>query len=89
MSVIYKYPIMFGAGGYNLALPRGAVIVDVGIQNGEACLWAIVEVGRPDEIRRIGAFWTGQHFDYKHGMLHLKTFTDDGGLVWHIFEDTR
>lgn len=88
MTVIYKYPLMLGSGGYKVSLPKDAIIIDVGIQDGQGTLWAIVEPGPKHEDRTIVAVWTGEPFNYKYGMVHIKSFEHDG-LVWHIFEDCR
>ena len=88
MTIIYKYPIAF-CDQFALELPFGAVILDVQLQNGFPYLWAIVDPSHPPEERLIKSAWTGHEFNYAYGLLHIKTLTDNDGLVWHIFEDSR
>lgn len=90
MTIIHKYQITLHHGAVcELSLPFGAVILDVQLQDGKPVLWAIVNPKHATENRRIISAWTGHEFNYCYGLLHIKTLTDDAGLVWHIFEDSR
>ncbi len=88
MIIIYKYPIALEFI-FDLELPWGAVILDIQWQDNQPVLWAIVNPAHAKETRRIVSVWTGVEFNYKHGLLHIKTLTDNTGTVWHIFEESR
>lgn len=82
MKVIYKYYLT-----PTVLLPKDALILKAGMQDGGLYIWAIIDPNEKTHIEReFEIVGTGHQFDYKR----LKyTFIDtifDGPLVWHIFE---
>lgn len=62
MRAIYKYPLLT-LNSFTMSLPKGAEIVHVDVQNGEAQLWAIIDPMAVYESRTFRIFATGQHID--------------------------
>ena len=84
---IYKYKSTSTAEEQKLQLPFDARILDVQIQNGRLCLWAIVDPSKDNLMRTFRVFGTGWDLPYRfvNRYVHLKT-VQDGGFVWHVFE---
>ena len=84
---IYKYKLTSTAEEQRLQLPFDAVILDVQIQNGRLCLWAVVDPDKDNLSRCFRVFGTGWDLPYRFTTRykHLKT-VQDGGFVWHVFE---
>lgn len=67
-------------------MPEGAQILSAQIQNGEVCLWALVDTEKPLKNKEIRIYGTGHPYEYTDqdakyiGTVQLKSF------VWHIFE---
>ena len=86
MKTIYKYPLSL-VDRQDLSLPRGAEILDVQLQCGQLCLWAIVDTDakfRSDYVVRIEG--TGQGpipFDHRSSLL--RRTIQQRGMVWHVF----
>lgn len=85
MRTIYKYPIPI-IDDFTLDLPGGARILDVQIQDGKPCIWAIVDTELPPIRRWFRLAGTGHPLDKVH-LIHVGTFQLKGGaLVFHLFE---
>lgn len=87
-QVIYAFPLTQGAGKTTLAMPSGALILDVAIQHGKTHLWALVNPEAPKVNRVFVAIGTGFEIpDEKFvSLCHLKT-VHAKPFVWHIFEE--
>ena len=69
-----------------VSMPKGAEILDVGIQRGEIQIWAIVDPDANTEDRSFSIYGTGMIID-PEGKKYLKTiFVQNGDFIWHIFE---
>lgn len=70
-------------------LPQGAQILDVQVQNGQVCMWAICLPSLPTQPRYIGIYGTGNPLpdvDLDNAR-YISTFQMHGGaLVFHAFE---
>lgn len=67
-------------------MPAGAKLLDVQMQGGACCLWALCDENAPKEQRRIAIYGTGNLMPDEPGE-HIATFQMHGGsLVFHAFE---
>ena len=88
MRVIHKQQIPLGPGEFSITLPRGAVILDVQRQNnsGNLCMWYLLAAGAAYEEKKLYVFGTGQHIPDGLKLAYVATY-QEGGFVWHIFEE--
>ena len=82
MKKICEYKL----GTSELMLPIGAEILDVQVQYGDICLWAIVDLRNPKEIRHIEMFSAGQDLPEIDSYKHISTILLPNTDVVHIFE---
>lgn len=88
MKQVFKYFLPLG-GECTLQLPRGAQVLSAKEQNGQLCLWALVD---PSETIMYDRFFsvlgTGiPHFNTMVDFHHIDTIMMMGGqLVLHVFE---
>lgn len=84
MQKIYKYPLLI-VDEQEVEMPMGSGIMSVQMQNGQPCLWALVDTDNTPEKRKIFIRGTGHPAD---GMgRYISTFQMKGGeLVFHAFE---
>jgi len=81
--VIYKYTL--DQARMILSMPRGAIVLSVGVQNGVICLWVLVEPLAEFTQRAFRWYGTGQPID-EYGR-YIGTVQVSGlGFVWHVFE---
>jgi hypothetical protein len=84
MQKIYKYPLLI-MDEQEVEMPMGAGIMSVQMQNGQPCLWALVDTGNTSERRKILIRGTG-HAASSLGR-YISTFQmKDGAMVFHAFE---
>jgi hypothetical protein len=85
MNTVYKYELEIGAT--RIALPIGAKILHVDMQNETPQLWALHRKGETEtQWRKIVMFGTGHQISEKaHELAHISTIKD-GLYVWHFFE---
>jgi hypothetical protein len=87
---VWKYPIT-PTERQSLKMPDGAEILDVQVQRGSTCLWALVDGERPKVTRHFVMVGTGHEIpeqDYGVWRVYVGTFQLAGGdLVFHLFED--
>ena len=86
MLKVWKYSLHLGER-VELAMPKGARVLDVHEQGRELCLWALVDDTRPLEQRVFAIYGTGhplaEQLVHKHvGTIHVTELA----LVWHVFE---
>ena len=85
MKSIWKFPIE-AVGIQGIPMPLGAKLLDVQIQAGQPCLWALVDPAAEKVTRQISVYGTG------HPMLlpdqpYIASFQLAGGaLVFHAFD---
>lgn len=88
MMVIYKYPILV-IDSQCIELPKGAVILSVGVQNEiQVCLWAVVDPTQGVEYREIVIIGTGNPMTELPANLRRAFIGTvlQGPFVWHVFE---
>jgi hypothetical protein len=82
-KVIWKYIITYEKNKYEM--PKGAKILSVQEQNGQICLWVLVEPDAEREIRIIEIAGTGLPIKIKESWIFIGTVQTDW-FVNHIFE---
>jgi hypothetical protein len=84
MPTIYKYNLQ--PGRTVLDLPAGALPLTAQMQNGDVCMWVLLDPARPHERRFFDVYGTGHGMPADPGR-YVATFQMDGGVfVWHVFE---
>ena len=78
MKTIYKYNL-----SQPVHMPWGSTVVKVGIQNGQCCIWALVDTNAPVEERRFVVVGTGSEID--DNMVYVGTMFEEP-FVWHVVE---
>lgn len=73
-------------------LPKGATILDVQVQDGVPCLWALIHTDAPTEPLHLKVQTTGGHFVLSHYRFIATVQVECWGssnrsLVLHVFED--
>lgn len=84
-NTIWKFALAL-TGSQEIRMPENAQILSVQYQADNLVLWAIVNPAKPIVPRTIMIFGTGHLLPD----LDLRNFigtVQDGGLVWHVFED--
>lgn len=87
MNTIWKYILPLTAKQI-VFMPRGARILTVQIQEGNICLWAIVDTDNGNEERRFAIVGTGAPNEIPTDSTYIGT-CQDGAFVWHVFEYTE
>jgi hypothetical protein len=67
-----------------VAMPKGAKVVHVAVQNKVICFWAMVNPKREKEVRSFQ--WVGTGWAIPRGAVHLGSTLGKNGSVWHVFE---
>ncbi len=82
---IYKYPIPVD-DTLVVGMPDGAQILTVQVQDGQPCLWALVDPTAALRMRHIDIYGTG-HPMAEHPGRYIGTFQlHDGRLIFHVFD---
>lgn len=84
MKKVFKYVIAV-TDQQIVMMPAGAQILTVKLQNGQLCLWALVDPEMPEKPRRIYVHGTGH--DVRPDAKYIGTVMYAGdSLVFHVFE---
>jgi hypothetical protein len=93
MRKVWKYGVQWPADAFDLAMPEGAEVLTVQVQeNGDSrlaavCLWALVDPDAPQTVRRFRVVGTGHPVE-GGALAYAGTFQlASGALVFHVFED--
>lgn len=85
MRTIYKYKLAV-VDEQEIQIPDFAEILSVQNQNGELCLWALVNSDNKPEPWTIQIVGTGNPASGINAEDFIGTVQQhDGGLVWHVF----
>lgn len=68
-----------------VAMPEGAQILSAHVQNGELCIWALVNPGAVKKPRTIEINGTGHRLSSKVNRRFIGTVLVHQ-FVWHVFE---
>lgn len=87
MKSIWKYELLPNITNMiPVEMPEGAEILTVQNQNGNACVWAMVNTEAMKTTRVFEVYGTG-HQLLPYEKKYIGTFQIDGGaLVFHVFE---
>jgi hypothetical protein len=80
---IWKFPV--DLMGDSIEVPADCSIVEFALQDGQLCVWAIVDPASPRITRRLRVVGTGREFEdgwRYHGTAHMPN-----GLVWHLLSE--
>jgi hypothetical protein len=84
---IWKWPLMTTYVQY-ISMPAGAKLLDVQMQGGQPCIWALVDEYAGSEMRQIAMLDTEDSIPAgAHVGGYVATF-QDGGIVRHVFDVT-
>ena len=85
-DIVFKFALSWSAKPQRLTVPKGALPVRLGVQNGVPCLWALVESWQ-DEEEELEIIKVGTGHPIPAGRwTHLATeIVDDDEFVWHFF----
>jgi hypothetical protein len=84
---IWKYPFEVVANEVIIPMPDAAQVLDVQMQHGQPCLWALVDPTQAPGPRRFRIYGTGQ--EIRPVGKYVGTFQMlDGDLILHMFEVT-
>jgi hypothetical protein len=86
MKTIWKFPLEVGLT--HLAMPLRSEIIHLAVQDGQPCLWAVVEPDAPRVTRSFVTAGTGHPVGQEIGLgNHVGTYLLlDGRFVGHVFE---
>jgi len=84
--IIWKFPLEV-TDWQIVKMPIGAKILDVQVQHGGICLWALCDENAEKESRHFLIFGTGEGNLPDYPGEYIATVQKEGGsLIWHIFE---
>lgn len=83
-NTIWKFPFVI-EDVVTVSMPEDATVLSVQVQNGEPCIWAVVDPSNPIVMRIFHLRGTG------HALGEVGQFIGtfqmmDGGLVFHLFD---
>ena len=86
MITIYKYNLMI-TGHQQIQLPIGADVLSAKEQNGNLCIWAMVDTDKSDIMLDVYIQGTGQPstLPERHQIRFIDSVEMSNGLVWHIY----
>ena len=86
MQIVYKYP--FDIQDYfTINMPAGSIVIDVQVQKGVPCVWALVDPEKPEKPRHFRLAGTGHPIDdtiLSYGIIGSFQYQTD--FVFHLFE---
>ena len=82
MRTIWKFPVPFPGG--DIAMPKGAKILTLQMQQGVPTLWAEVVPDGLNEIHHLVIYGTGHPIHSGSGS-YIGTFQDPP-FVWHVYD---
>lgn len=85
MKKVFKYPLEV-IDEQTVPMSAGAELLSVQMQNGQVCLWALVDINEDAMcLRRVFIHGTGH--EIHHDGKYVATFqARDGALVFHVFD---
>jgi hypothetical protein len=84
-TTIWKFPLGYADDVITIAMPEGAAVLHVAMQDGRPHLWARVDPAAPKVLRHFRWAGTGHNLTNDVGE-HLGTWTQAGDqLVFHLF----
>ncbi len=85
MRTIWKFPFPV-SDVVEIGMPGKAVVLDIQMQNGTPCLWALVDPAQAIVLRQFRVYGTGNPIPDGHDLRqHVATF-QQSPFVWHVYE---
>ena len=84
MTTIWKYPLDI-TDEQTIEIPRTHKFLTVQTQDGQICLWALVNEDEPTIEKRIAVYGTGHPIPVHCGHYLGTAQTAEGLFVWHVF----
>ncbi len=82
MKVIHKYKLT-----PMVVLPKEALALKAGVQNGELYIWALIDPYETTHIeRKFEVVGTGHSFEHDYLTHRYVDIVFDGPFVWHVWE---
>lgn len=82
---VWKFPLNI-EDAVTIRMPKCSMVLDVQLQNGIPCLWALCATDSPLEDRTFFLYGTGHPIE-EEDISYVGTFQiHDGALVFHLFE---
>ena len=89
MRRIFKYKLKLTDLQF-IDMPEDAAVLSVGVQEGNICLWVLVEDAGPLRSRAVQIIGTGNPIAASPaGRFVGRVETHGGALVWHVFAESR
>ncbi len=88
-STIWKFKLDIQSGTFRyhtVSMPAGAVVLSAAAQNGDICIWALVDRDAERNDRKFTVHGTGWVLPDEPGKFIGTVLLDDGALVFHVFE---
>ena len=87
MKTVWKFPIPL-EDFVTVEMPMRSKVLSVAEQNGQLCLWALVDPMQKKHPRSFRIAGTGHPIDTEDCGVSLvgTVITAGGALVWHVFE---
>lgn len=83
-KVIWKYPLEV-TDRQEVPMPAEAQFLHVGLQNGQVCVWALVDPSKEMETVPIHIVGTGNPMPPDNDWAYHLGTVQQGPFVWHIF----
>lgn len=88
LNTVWKF--ILEPGVTTLSIPVGAQVLSVDVQNGQVCLWALVNPNGTKESRDFISVSTGEEIAGKYNSLNfVGTVKIENAFHFHIFELSR
>lgn len=89
MLTIWKYPLEI-MGEQTISISEHNQPLDIQMQNGQPCLWAVVDTDADQVERKVYIVGTGQDVNpIKHVRAYYVGTVQEGRWVWHVFIQRR
>lgn len=87
MKTIWKFALQIQRGPQRVDMPHGADVLTAQMQGDVLMLWALCEPEKLPIGRTFAVYGTG--FRVPDACGKYVATVQDGGLVWHVFEDVQ
>ena len=84
MKTIFKYKIAPCARKEPIVIPIDAEFLHVADQEGDICLWLLVDTNMSNQKYFLSVYGTGHEIEYINTKQYLGTVFQ-GPFVWHVF----
>jgi hypothetical protein len=73
-----------------IEMPQGASVLHVECQRGQPTIWALCDPYAASKLKLFRIFGTGHQIERPQDLRFCGTFqTNEGALVWHLFEENK